>query len=235
MKKTKYYIVTVQYPTGTGYIQVTEDTHGDDNIKFRLHSSRAHVTYTQNFATAKRWARIAADTLKRPTSVEDLDEAIRAGRKSHKKNPAPGPAERSEKFHRLRAKLLTQLQIAKRKGSFVLEQSVGRKLLKLDRMFYAARTIKRKPTHKKNPSWTPKRDKEESYQNRRVFLRAKAAKKKGRKPTFLNLKTQGTRDAISDYRLGRRDPDRAMNRYEDHTYATAYRATMKKMISKRGA
>jgi len=63
---------------------------------------------------------------------------------AHRKNPAPSPASRSAKFHRLRANLLTQLQIAKRKGSFVMEQLIGQKLRKLDRMFYAPRTIKRR-------------------------------------------------------------------------------------------
>jgi hypothetical protein len=217
VKKIKYYIVCVEYPTGKGYIQVTEDRRGDDEIKFRLHSSRQHATMTQSFHTAKRYAKIAADTLRRPTSVEDLDgykknpapnyksraaklvamgaridaekkrlwneigggktkrltsamyyskkwspwrklneKSVRisdmllreAGkenaRASHKRNPAPSPASRSAKFHLLRAKLLTQLQIAKRKGSFVMEQLIGQKLRKLDRMFYAPRTIKRR-------------------------------------------------------------------------------------------
>jgi hypothetical protein len=65
-------------------------------------------------------------------------------KKAHRKNPAPSPASRSAKFHRMRASLLTKLQIAKRKGSFVMEQLIGQKLRKLDRMFYAPRNVKRR-------------------------------------------------------------------------------------------
>jgi hypothetical protein len=68
---------------------------------------------------------------------------LNVAERDHKK-PAPSAASRSAKFHRLRAKLLTQFQIAKQRGSFVQEQLIGQKLRKLDRMFYAARTIKRR-------------------------------------------------------------------------------------------
>lgn len=65
-------------------------------------------------------------------------------RKRAKRNPAPPKNSRSAKFHRMRAALLTQLEIAGRKGSFVLEQDIGRKLNKLDRMFRDSLTSKRR-------------------------------------------------------------------------------------------
>jgi len=60
-------------------------------------------------------------------------------RKRHRRNPAPGLAERSARLHRMRASLLTKLQIARRKGNMVQEQNLSRKLLKLDRLIYAPR------------------------------------------------------------------------------------------------
>lgn len=105
-----------------------------------------HLGAAQEYAQALR---------KYGAKVYEVDEKplYEGGSKYHLINPAPSPASRSAKFARLRAKFLTQLQIAKRKGSFVLEQSIGQKLRKLDRIFYAPRG-KHKGLYRSNP---PKR------------------------------------------------------------------------------
>ena len=59
-----------------------------------------------------------------------------------KKNPAPGPAERSEKFHRMRDALVKKMLEAGKRGDAKLHDFYGRKVNKLDRIFYNRGTHK---------------------------------------------------------------------------------------------
>jgi len=70
--KIKYYIVAVKYPTGTAFAAITQDTHGDDNIKFRLETLKSKATYTQSLTAARRWAKAVHRTVRYPTGVMEL-------------------------------------------------------------------------------------------------------------------------------------------------------------------
>lgn len=84
-----------------------------------------------------------------------------------KRNPAPSPAKRSAKFHRIRRGFVAKLKSAVRRADMDEQALWGRKLLKLDRMFYAPRNVKRRPP-KSNPA--------PSYKSRAARLIALAEK-----------------------------------------------------------
>lgn len=139
-KKTPWHVIAIHHPMGMQYAGgLKEESNG--SLSLSMVGSKQQAHYYQSAGSAVRDAKRIAEGLRYQTSIVPLDAPRK---KSTKRNPAPGPAERSEKFHRLRAKLLTQLQIAKRRDNFPLEQNLSRKLLKLDSMFYAPRNIKRR-------------------------------------------------------------------------------------------
>ncbi len=60
------------------------------------------------------------------------------------RNPAPSPASRSAKLHKIRTLFVKDMKAAKRNGNRIREDLMIRKILKLDRMLYAPRIIKRR-------------------------------------------------------------------------------------------
>jgi hypothetical protein len=62
----------------------------------------------------------------------------------HKTNPAPGPAERSERIHKIRKPLVVTLKKAIRDGNIKKEWETRQKIRKLDYFMYSPRKIKRR-------------------------------------------------------------------------------------------
>lgn len=65
-------------------------------------------------------------------------------KKSKERKHAPGPAERSARLHKIRKVFVKDMKAAKRNGNRIREDYMIRKLLKLDRLIYAPRNIKRR-------------------------------------------------------------------------------------------
>ncbi len=63
---------------------------------------------------------------------------------THKTNPAPGPAERSARIHKIRKPLAVALKKAIREGNIKKEWETRQKIRKLDYFMYSPRKIKRR-------------------------------------------------------------------------------------------